>query len=61
MKASFLLIVALLFFAALNSAQTNSKSVPANFPLSLWTQQKQVTQIPWTVSVFQARYRSDLR
>jgi len=61
MKAGFLLIVALLCSAALIAAQTGSNSVPGNFPLSLWTEHKQVTQIPWTVSVGNAYFRSDLR
>jgi hypothetical protein len=45
----------------LSASQTDSKSLSENFPLSVWTDHKQVTQIPWRVSVGKTSYRSDLR
>jgi hypothetical protein len=61
MKLRFLFIAASLLSAALAASQTSSKSVSENFPLSLWAQHEEVTQIPWRVSVGKASYRSDLR
>jgi hypothetical protein len=61
MKAGFLFIAVLLSSAAFNAAQVSVNSVPGDFPLSLWTEHKQVTQIPWSVSARKRSYRSDLR
>ena len=61
MKLRFLLIAILFSAAALFGSQATSNSVPDDFPLSLWKEHKQVTQIPWRVSVSQAYFRSDLR
>jgi hypothetical protein len=61
MKLRFRLIAALLFSAAFITAQIHLNPVPGDFPLSLWMEHKQVTQIPWSVSVGNAYFRSDLR
>jgi hypothetical protein len=61
MKLRFLLIAAVLSSAALAASQTSSESASEKFPLSLWAEHKQVTQIPWRVSVGKTSYRSDLR
>ena len=61
MKLRILFIAVLFIPLAVIAAQTNSDSVPDSFSLSLWKEHKQVTQIPWRVSVGKASYRSDLR
>jgi len=61
MNLKFLLIVALLSSAVLAGSQTALKSASEDFPLSLWNEHKQVTQLPWRVSVGKTSYRSDLR
>jgi len=61
MKLRILFIAVLFTSVAVIAAQTNSDAVPDSFPLSLWKERKQVTQIPWRVSVGKTSYRSDLR
>jgi hypothetical protein len=61
MKLRAVFIAVLLIPMAVIATQTNSDSEPDSFPLSVWKERNQVTQIPWRVSVGNARYRSDLR
>jgi len=61
MRPGVLLIAVLLSSAARIVAQSNSNTAPDNFPLSLWTEHREITQIPWAVSVGKAYFRSDLR
>jgi len=54
-------LAGLLLISISGSSQTSSSPVPIGFPLNLWLEHKQVTQIPWVASVSKVRLRSDFR
>ena len=61
-KRFVLFVIGVLTFAIITSAsQSKTASVPDDFPLFAWQQQKEVTQIPWTFSVGKPSIRADLR
>jgi hypothetical protein len=56
-----IVLVLLLWCAASVASPQTVAAPPDGFPLSVWIERKEVTQIPWTFSVGQPHLRSDFR
>jgi len=57
----FLVVGVSLAVVLSGSPQSKTDAVPADFPISLWGKQKEITQIPWSFGVGKPSIRFDLR